>query len=270
MSASAEPSQGEKIVLAQLDNKIVFRDEHGRELSLSDLDEATGNVEWELVGAGYVPDEAQELHQLGRAAGANGDFRKALPLLEQAHRVAPDWPFPVYDTAFTYLLMGEFDKALQFYERTDELSPRGFFTVKTAAHTLRRETAGDLPTGTYLSYLQLEWIDGPGEKCRAVSKLVEAVPDFAAAWKEYASTCCEKNDDDCRLDAIEKGLAADPDEETKGFLIINKAIVLHGRGKKDRAVEILGRLALDLQATLGVVESAKAALALLLRQDSKR
>ena len=166
--------------------------------------------------------------------------------------------------------MGEFDKALQFYERTDELSPRGFFTVKRAVHTLRRETAGDLPTGTYLGYVQLEWIDDPGEKCRAVSKLVEAVPDFAAAWKEYASTCCEENDDDCRLDAIEKGLAADPDEETKGFLLINKAIVLHGRGKKDQAVEILGRLALDLQASLGVAESAKAALALLLRQDSKR
>ena len=117
---------------------------------------------------------------------------------------------------------------------------------------------------------ELESIGDPDEKRRAVLKLVEAAPGFAAAWKEYAFTCCEENDDDCRLDAIEKGLAAEPDDETKGFLLTNKAIVLYERGEKDQAVEILEQLALDPQASDGVAGSAKASLALLLGQDGNR
>jgi hypothetical protein len=45
------------------------------------------------------------------------------------------------------------------------------------------------------------------------------------------------------------------------MLLINRAMVLHGRGDHDGAVAILGPLALDPQSTLGVEMMAKAMLA---------
>jgi Flp pilus assembly protein TadD len=47
--------------------------------------------------------EAQTLHENGREAAARGDYAPALALLTKAAVLAPDWPYPVYDRAFTYL-----------------------------------------------------------------------------------------------------------------------------------------------------------------------
>jgi hypothetical protein len=53
-------------------------------------------------------------------------------------------------------MMKDFDGAKTYYEKTLELSPRGFFTAITAVDTLRREQTAELPTGTYLAYVSLE------------------------------------------------------------------------------------------------------------------
>ena len=45
------------------------------------------------------------------AAGGAGDYKKAITLLERASSVAPEWPYPVYDMAFTYLLMKDAENA---------------------------------------------------------------------------------------------------------------------------------------------------------------
>jgi hypothetical protein len=63
-----------------------------------------------------------------------------------------------------------------------------------------------------------------------------------------------------RLEAITKGLEGDPDPETKGSLLINKALMLRGVDP-DTALGILGELALDPSSTLGTESFAKAALA---------
>ena len=95
----------------------------------------------------------------------------------------------------------------------------------------------------------------------AIRKMVKQIPQFAPAWKEFASLC---DDDSERLAAIEKGLAANPDAETKGMLEINKALVLNLKGDRDAAVRMLGELALDSKSTIGTEHSAKAALSILL------
>ena len=64
-----------------------------------------------------------------------------------------------------------------------------------------------------------------------------------------------------RLQWIEKGLSASPDAETKGILLINKALLLNKRGEKDAAVKLLGQLALDPQSTFAIEHLAKATLA---------
>ena len=53
--------------------------------------------------------------------------------------LAPDWPYPVYDAAFTYLLQGDSLKAEERYAEVDRMAPRGFFTAKTSLDCLRRD-----------------------------------------------------------------------------------------------------------------------------------
>ena len=249
----------------QMDSQVVYRDSAGRALTLDDVRTATGVVRWEIPSRRDVPEEAQRLHQLGRETGATGDYGNALALFSRAAALAPDWPYPLYDAAYTHLLMGDFAAALQEYRRTIALAPRGFFTALTAVDVLEREEAGELPVGIYLAYSQVEWIEDPTAKEARVRELLAAAPAFAPGWKELVSLL---EDDAARLDAIERGLAAHPDAETRGILLINRALVLFNQGERDDAIEILGSLALDPASSLGAAEQAKAALAILVQQDA--
>ena len=255
--------------------RIIFTLPDGRKLTMEDLQgltgkvhfregkllEVTGTVRYEMIGKGTVPVAAEALHQQAREAGGRGEYEKAIELLQRASELAPEWPYPVYDRAFTHMLMSDFDGARKYYQRTLELSPRGFFAAITALNTLTREQNGDLPVGTYLAYVSLEWMQDAAKKEHAVREMVERIPQFAPAWKEFASLC---DDEDERLAAIENGLAANPDAGTKGMLNISKALVLNLKGKRDDAVRLLGELALDPNSTFGTEHSAKAALSILL------
>jgi tetratricopeptide (TPR) repeat protein len=198
------------------------------------------------------------LHKQARQAGGAGDYKKAITLLERASGLAPAWPYPVYDTAFTYLLMNDAKNARKHYRKTVELAPRGYFTALTALDALDREAKSDLPAGTYLAFLSLEWMDDPGQKADAVRQMVKRVPGFAPAWKEQAMRA---DADAEKLEAIEKGLAANSDGETKGILLINKALITDRSGDHEAAVRLLGELALDPASTYATEHLAKVALA---------
>ncbi len=237
---------------------VVFRAADGRTLTQADLRGLTGTFRYEILGKTNVPAEAESLHKQARQAGGAGDYKKAITLLERASSLAPAWPYPVYDTAFTYLLMKDAENARKHYRKTVELAPRGFFTAITALDALDRKGKGDLPAGTYMAYLSLEWMDDPSKKADAVRQLVKRVPDFAPAWKEMAM---QSDTDTEKLVAIEKGLAANPDGETKGILQINKALIMDRSGDHDGAVRLLGELALDSASTYATEHLAKVTLA---------
>ena len=238
---------------------VVFKGEDGRTLTLEELKKVKGKFSFEVIGAGDVPDEADSLHQQARELGGKGKYKEAIALLDKASALAPKWPYPVYDKAYTYLLMQEPDKARECYRKTVELSPRGYFTAITALDTLEREHSGELPAGTYRAYVSLEWIQDKEQLANILHQMVEKMPKFAPGWKELSML--EQKEDD-RLAAIEKGLAAKPDAETKGTLLLNKAMALKGKGDREAAIKLLGKLALDPKSTLSTEHLAKATLAL--------
>jgi tetratricopeptide (TPR) repeat protein len=237
--------------------RLVFRDGAGRELTVRDLQEYAGRVNWEVIGAEQVPPEAKRLHQEARAVGGRGDYSRALTLLDQARDLAPQWPYPLYDAAFTYLLLDEPRMAEELYRRVDLMAPRGYFTCKASLDTLRRERDGELAAGFAKAYATIEWMD-PREKRRVLSNIVDKYPRFALAWKDLSMLL---DDDTSRLNAIEQGLHGRPDAETLGILLINKASILAGRGDRDTAVAILGELALSPDSTLATEHLAKVVLA---------
>jgi tetratricopeptide (TPR) repeat protein len=238
--------------------RLVFQDAAGRVLTTRDLEAFTGQVDWEIKGGHTVPTEAVRLHEEARAAGARGEYDRALVLLDAAHALAPGWPYPVYDAAFTYLLRGDTDTAERCYAQVDRLAPRGFFTCKTTLDSLRRERAGKLPAGFCKGFAALESLDDPPRKKAILDGVVARFPGFAPAWKELATLLDDAGD---RLRAIERGLEAEPDPETRGMLLLNKALVLYQRGEHGAAVAVLGDLALDPASTLATEALAKATLA---------
>jgi tetratricopeptide (TPR) repeat protein len=238
--------------------RLVFQDAAGRVLTTRDLEEFTGQVDWQINGGHTVPTDAVRRHEEARAAGARGEYERALVLLDAAHALAPGWPYPVYDAAFTYLLQGDTDTAERCYAQVDRMAPRGFFTCKTTLHCLRRERAGELSAGFCRAFTTLESLDDLPRKKAVLEGLVARFPGFAPAWKELAALL---DDPDDRLRAIERGLAAGPDPETRGMLLLNKALVANQRGDRGAAIAILGDLALDPGSTLATETLAKATLA---------
>jgi tetratricopeptide (TPR) repeat protein len=236
--------------------RLVFRDAAGRELTVADLKGYTGRVRWEVIGAYDIPPRAGQLHTEAREAGRRGDYARALDLLDQAWVLAPQWPYPPYDAAFTYLLLGEPGMAEELYGHVDRMAPRGYFTCKSALDTLRRERAGELFPGFAKDYAALEWMN-PAGKRRVLSGIVDKFPGFAPAWKELSLLL---DDDTSKLRAIECGLRGRPDPETLGVLLINQANIFVRRGDRDAAIAILGELALSPDSTLAAEHLAKATL----------
>jgi Flp pilus assembly protein TadD len=246
-------------------SNIVFRSADGRTLTLDQLESAKGTVNYEIFGDEDVPAEARALHERGRQAGGAGDYKQALALLTKASQLAPRWPYPIYDRAFTYLLMKDWDAARADYQATVALAPRGYFTAITSADLLVREKKGELPAGTCLAYSVMEDVNDPAEKAKMLRALVAKIPKLAPAWKDLAYLARDEKE---KLALIDKGLAAQPDAETRGILQINKALQLGQTGEAGRAsaIRTLGELALDAQSTYGTAEMAKVSLALLTRE----
>ncbi|EAY27522.1 tetratricopeptide repeat protein [Microscilla marina] len=232
-----------------MSNDVIFEDEQGNRITREDLAYVTkGHVDFALIGREQIPFEAIELHQKARQEGQQyGNYDKAIELLKKTCLMADHWPYPVYDLAFTYLLQKNYEQALQYYRLTDELEPRGFFTAKTAIYALEGELDGRFPPGLYLTYLKIEWTDNEQEKLEIASSIAQKCPDFAPAWKELATL---HDDSTQRMKAIAAGLAQNPDAETEGNLLINKALVLDKEGKTEEAIGILGNLIMNNNVTL--------------------
>lgn len=240
--------------------RIVFRDASGRVLTERDLKGSGGPVRWEIIGGDAVPAEAARLRARARDAGANGDYFRALDLLDEAQALAPAWPYPVYDAAYTYLLLDEPAMAEELYARVDQMAPRGFFACKPSLDTLRREREGELFPGFAKAYAMAQWLDPPSQRS-LLESVTSKFPGFAPAWKDLAALL---DDDAGRLRAIERGLAGRPDPQTLGLLLVNKALILANNGSRDEAISILGTLALSPDSTLAAEHHAKATLAILI------
>jgi tetratricopeptide (TPR) repeat protein len=236
---------------------ILFRDTQGHLLTAEEVQVATGSLHYEIYDGEGVPLEAKALHQQGREAGSRGSYDEALKLLTKAADLAPRWPYPVYDRAYTHLLTKNFDAAFSDYRRTADLAPRGFFTTLTAVDILVREQKGEFPQGLYLAYLMLEPIHDPAQRRDLLGQFIDKYPRFAPGWQKLADLVENSTD---RLKAIDKGLAASPDPETKGMLLLNKALVLQSSGNYDGAVRLMSELVADPDSTLATETLAKSML----------
>jgi hypothetical protein len=71
----------------------------GRTLKTEDLRGLTGTFNWKILGKSNVPAE-ESLHNRAKQAGASGDYKTAIDLLERASKLAPKWPYPTHRVAY--------------------------------------------------------------------------------------------------------------------------------------------------------------------------
>jgi tetratricopeptide (TPR) repeat protein len=244
--------------------RAVFTDGDGRTLTPEELPGPTGHVKWEIRDTGEIDPESKRLHVEGRAAGERGDIDTAIALFTEAAALDPTWPYPIYDRAFSHLLKNNFDAALADYRKTLELAPTGFFVSSTAADMLTREAAGEFPSGLYAAFAMLEHMPRD-ERLSIAGQLVQQFPTHAPAWELHAQSV---KDPAARLDAIDRGLAARPDPDTRASLLVQKALALSFLGDRERALEVVE----PMTASIGNSPSsqAKALVALALIRSGKR
>ena len=163
--------------------RLVFRDAAGRELTTDDLKGVSGKVRWEVIGAGAVPAEASRLHTEAREAGGRGDYPRALNLLEQAHRLAPDWPYPVYDTAFTYLLQGDCDEGRGVLRGGRSHSAARLFHCQDVTRLPPARARRRSVSGFCKAFASLEWMDDKAKKTALLEGIVEKVPDVSSGME---------------------------------------------------------------------------------------
>jgi tetratricopeptide (TPR) repeat protein len=200
-----------------------------------------------------VSPAAENAHQDARAAGTAGDSARAVELFKRAHELAPEWPYPPYDLAFTYLLDGQLEQAETWYALVDKLAPRGFFTAKTSLDIIRRERRGDLPAGFAKQFALIEW-QPDDRRIVMYRQITQQFPNFAPAWKELAFLL---DDDREELTVVDHGLAANPDDETYGMLILNKALLLGRLGRAPEGLQLIRDLLADPRCTQAVEAMAK-------------
>jgi tetratricopeptide (TPR) repeat protein len=204
---------------------------------------------------------AMKLHSQARMTGESGNLQEAIKQFQQAHELAPEWPFPVYDTALTYLLMGDIDKALEVYQQVDQMVPEGFSDTKRVIECLRREKDGRIPRGTFRKFIDAMRSRTPEDRERQLKELTKSAPKFYPAWREYAPY---GKDVDEQLRLLEKGLALAPDIESQGEMLIYKANLLRRAGKDAEGRALLQSLVDDPKSLKATVSGAREALSLTL------
>jgi tetratricopeptide (TPR) repeat protein len=189
-----------------------------------------------------IPEQAIELHTQGRAHVEAGRFEEALKSFEQAQAVAPSWYLPLYDTAYTYILMGDTAKALVIHEQLEQLEPKGFSQSKKMLDSLRREKDGRVPKGTLREFLAVQQLRDMAEARSKLEALTKKAPNFVLAWQELANAT-EDTAEGERL--VEKALALNPDVETRGELLVHKGVLLRRGGKEAEARQHLEAVSID-------------------------
>jgi tetratricopeptide (TPR) repeat protein len=237
---------------------VVFRDDAGRVLIQKDLEGASGKLRWELEAEHAAPPPARVLHDKARQAAGRKDFEQALVLFKEAQALAPDWVSPSYYAAYTRMLQGDTARAEELYAWVDQKEPRGFLATKPTLDCLHRERAGSLAAGFCKAFAAVEFMDDSKKKKSMLVALTSEVPGYPPAWEKLASML---ENPARKMEAIQKGLAHDPDAETRGLLLLQKAVALDEQGDRAQAVRILGTLALDPQSTRSTEMLAKATLA---------
>ena len=98
------------------------------------------------------------------------------------------------------------------------------------------------------------------ERGSIAAQLVQQFPTHAPAWELHAQFV---ENPAAKLEAIDRGLAARPDPDTRDSLLIQKALTLDVLGERERALKILEPMTASIGDSFGTQPKAFLALAMI-------
>ena len=188
-----------------------------------------------------IPEKAKRIYkksQKVRDKGNKEDNKKLLKMLKAVHELAPNWAFPTYELANGFLLAMDWDRALKYYRKLDEIAPKGFYQSKIALFTLEKEDTGEFEQGTWLMLSQEPQFEGiqdfeihqasitQTELRHAFRKIRAEMPNLCPIYVRLVLIDTEGSLK-VKQEIIEKGLKCpDIDIETKETLTIYKGVLI--------------------------------------------
>lgn len=235
---------------------LVFFDESGGEITWEQFQTYGGKGRWEIRRSEPVSDHARMLLANARAAASKGRNAAALELFRDAQENAPGWLYPIYETAWMYMLQGDVEEAEKQYHRVNQLEPHGFLNSQQAETCLRLEREGKVKKGTY-QRVTMSTTASRETAQRVLRGILEETPNYAFAWAQLAGITDDPKE---ALEAVENGLASDPDPFTRDALRVRRAILAYNEGRASVAVQMLEELQRSPDMTLAVEAQIKVLL----------
>lgn len=194
----------------------------------------------------------ERLVQEGRARGSASAYDEAIALFATAMDADPHDPMPVYESAFTYAMKGDFEEAIELYERVEELAP-GWFNTRSDLWLAEKIDDGLFPPDVWSVVVELETgVSGPQEKLAMAKILTERMPKLGQGWLHLARCHAMLGENDECLAAFEKGLANTDEPDVKTRMLFESAAQdpENLRGRLEEAVELRGHVAAAAMAAV--------------------
>ena len=107
-------------------NPPIYTAKNGQELHLSDLSDTSSEASEHTAN---IAEEAVLAFNDGVDLGRENDLAGALEKFSEAAKLAPEWPYPLYQAAFTHLLQGGADlRAVQMMLGHADISTTQIYT----------------------------------------------------------------------------------------------------------------------------------------------
>ena len=192
-----------------------------------------------------------------RRAGASGKYKEALADLERAAGLAPQWPYPLYDMAFTYLLMKDFEKRESIIERRSSWHLAGSSLPSRPWILSRGKRRAIFRLGPTLHTCPWSGRRTPGRKWR---KCENSSNGFQPS-RGLERTRGARGRHHREAHRHRKWFEGKSRRQTMGVLQINKALILSRMEDYEGAVRFLGELVFDPASTYATEHMGKVALA---------
>jgi tetratricopeptide (TPR) repeat protein len=198
----------------------------------------------------------------GEQLGSAGRYDEALEAFRTAAQADPFGPHARYQEGLTLLHLRRYAEAVEAYEATEELAP-GWFHCRADLWLAQQLALGDLGQETFLALHVLE--DGelpPQEKANLAAQALSRAPRLALLHLLHGKSLTQFGRSDEAQAAYRRGLACEPEPDTKTRLLVELGVLVTGPAERVRLLQeaqaLGGNLVAAATATLALRASAPA------------